>query len=264
MRLKKGYSPERHAYRQAGSRKGFTLIELPVVRKRAFTLIELLVVIAIIAILATIVIINVAGARTKAQDAKVMDDVATIARAAEVAKAVGILPDVGAGALKPGIAMLTVDQALAGTGVEGTAYPDSLGKLKGSDGNSIVGSNPTHPISGQSYYFHSIGANGGYYVVSGQLAPKNGYLDTFRVQVAGHSGVNRNGTPIEDSGGKGTGIDWCSQNPQNSTSTMSEPTNSYVLGKDIHALAGSGGVGGDGGSPIVDCSVAESPQAIGE
>ncbi len=52
--------------------RGFTLIELPVVRKRGFTLIELLVVIAIIGILATVILVNLTGGRKAAQATAVL------------------------------------------------------------------------------------------------------------------------------------------------------------------------------------------------
>jgi len=66
------------------TKKGFTLIELPVVRKRGFTLIELLVVIFIIGLLATLIIVNVNAARGRARDSKRKADLRAYQTAVEM------------------------------------------------------------------------------------------------------------------------------------------------------------------------------------
>lgn len=73
-------------------RKGFTMIELPAVGKRAcseqsrrgFTLIELLIVISIISILATIIVVSYSGAQVKSRDNKRKVDVQAIASAYQI------------------------------------------------------------------------------------------------------------------------------------------------------------------------------------
>lgn len=57
-----------------GAKKSFTLVELPVMRKRAFTLVELLIVMAIISIIAAFIVVNLASSRARARDTKRVAD----------------------------------------------------------------------------------------------------------------------------------------------------------------------------------------------
>lgn len=79
--------------------RGFTLIELPVVRKRGFTLIELLVVIAIIGILSSIVLVSLDSAKSNARFAQAITTMKSIESAAmmDYISYNSFAPDVGSG-----------------------------------------------------------------------------------------------------------------------------------------------------------------------
>ncbi len=62
--------------------------------KKGFTLIELLVVIAIIGILATIVLINLGGARDEAKDARIRSSLSQLRTVAEMSASLGNYEDV--------------------------------------------------------------------------------------------------------------------------------------------------------------------------
>jgi prepilin-type N-terminal cleavage/methylation domain-containing protein len=61
-----------------------TIINKKALIKRGFTLIELLVVIAIIGLLASIVLVSLAGARNRARDARIISEMGQIRSAVEI------------------------------------------------------------------------------------------------------------------------------------------------------------------------------------
>lgn len=151
------------------SRKAFTLIELPVVRKRAcgsersqraFTLIELLIVIAIIGILAAVIFISLNSARKKAQDAQIKSDMTSLSQAIEVVK---IDRTMG-----PVTAYTTLnDTATNDTNI--LRWLDGGGTAAAPVGNPIITKLPKSPIAkgaGTEPYYVKISASGNYGLLS--------------------------------------------------------------------------------------------------
>lgn len=94
--------------------------------KKGFTLIELLVVVAIIGILAGLVVGSVSGARKRAKDAKVKNDVAQLMRAAEV--------------------QLTENSSFTQNSTTEAAFTDTIvASFKDEAGTSVIKKTPIYP-----------------------------------------------------------------------------------------------------------------------
>lgn len=137
--------------------------------KKGFTLIELLVVVAIIGILAGLVIVSVASARRKANNAKVKNDIAQVMNAAELH-----LSSSSGGVFSGAAANVTTAAPL--TGPSGTAghvqsfLDDSL--------TQIMKVAPVHPVSSSNYTWEVNGTNNAY-IICGALVGEPAASDVW-------------------------------------------------------------------------------------
>ncbi len=114
-------------------------------KMKGFTLIELLIVIAVIAILATVVITNVAGARQKANDSKLLSDLSSATRAA-----VTCTTEDGTVSLTTDVAPVAAANICSSSAVSGV-WPTVSGKS--SDGGTWAYSATDTAVSGSTFTF---------------------------------------------------------------------------------------------------------------
>lgn len=148
--------------------------------KKGFTLIELLVVVAIIGILAGLVIVSVASARKKANNAKIKNDTA------QVVNAVELHMSSSTGGALTGNAIQTTRGALTSTTGASTGHTYAL---VDDSGARLLPTAPKHPVSGKDYLWVT-NAAGTNYAICGELADGTYFL--------GQSGATRDGAALTD------------------------------------------------------------------
>lgn len=134
--------------------------------KRGFTLVELLVVIAIIGLLASIVLVSVNSARTKARDSKRISDIKQLMTALELYYDTnGHYPISGnCGAVNPGVNWCSSVQTLSGTHwIRDNTVINVLDPFITSEPLDPKQSATAtwQPLNGGTYYYYSLGYGGG-------------------------------------------------------------------------------------------------------
>lgn len=128
--------------------------------KKAFTLIELLIVIAIIAILATVVFVNLNSARNRAKDAQVKSDLSELSKALEVIKVDRDL-----------------DKSAWGDLNTSSSNDNNITRWLDVDGNRLVSNLPSNPNnkSPLNGHYRIRIIDSGSYALLGDLSAKNEY-----------------------------------------------------------------------------------------